>query len=406
MFVITPTSGCAIRASSPIWPMPRIAISSTISSTPCEASSTVSGRPISVLQFSRLACARPPSDRVQHREQDVLGRGLAGRARDADHAAAARAQRDEPRARRGRRAPASGSSAAKITRVPVAGRSLRIAGGDHHAPGAGLDRLRARTRRRRHARPRARRTDRRARRCASRSTARAGRSRRTGVVFARDQAGAGGGRDLGRRQLDHAARRASARSASRATSRSSNGTLRPPSNSWPCSCPLPAIRTMSPARACSTARSIAARRSGSISSVRARAGRLGALRAFDDRGDDRVRVLRARVVGGHDHAVGEPSCGLAHQGPLLAVAIAARAEHAHQPPCAGLPEQLAGGGQHVLERIGRVRVVHEHAEPLALLHRLEAAGHARRRRQRGGRVPHSDTERARPRPAHRARSTR
>ena len=59
MFVITPTSGCAICASSRIWPIPRIAISRTITCTPMFASSTVSGRPISVLKFCRFACTRP-----------------------------------------------------------------------------------------------------------------------------------------------------------------------------------------------------------------------------------------------------------------------------------------------------------------------------------------------------------
>ena len=49
------------------------------------------------------------------------------------------------------------------------------------------------------------------------------------------------------RKVDHAARPApSASSSARATSRSSNGIFRPPSNSWPCSWPLPAITTVSP----------------------------------------------------------------------------------------------------------------------------------------------------------------
>src|SRR5438046_539146 len=57
------------------------------------------------------------------------------------------------------------------------------------------------------------------------------------------------------------------RSAARATSRSSNGMVRS-ANSWPCSCPLPAITTTSPAAADSIARSIAARRSSSTSTSR------------------------------------------------------------------------------------------------------------------------------------------
>ncbi len=52
---ITPTSGSAIRASSAICPAPLIAISSTSASVPLPASRIVSGTPISVLKFSRLA---------------------------------------------------------------------------------------------------------------------------------------------------------------------------------------------------------------------------------------------------------------------------------------------------------------------------------------------------------------
>ena len=55
---ITPTSGSAMAVSSAIWPGPRIPISSTSASVPAGASSTVSGSPISVLRFSRLATVR------------------------------------------------------------------------------------------------------------------------------------------------------------------------------------------------------------------------------------------------------------------------------------------------------------------------------------------------------------
>src|SRR6266545_2867287 len=59
----------------------------------------------------------------------------------------------------------------------------------------------------------------------------------------------------------------SRRSASRTTSRSSKGSFRP-AISWPCSWPLPAITTTSPSRADSSTRSIARRRSSSISRSR------------------------------------------------------------------------------------------------------------------------------------------
>src|SRR5204862_8347216 len=64
-------------------------------------------------------------------------------------------------------------------------------------------------------------------------------------------------------KLDHAVA-PSRRSASRATSRSSNGIVRS-ANSWPCSWPLPAIRTTSPSPASEIACSIAVDRSDSTS---------------------------------------------------------------------------------------------------------------------------------------------
>ncbi len=55
-----------------------------------------------------------------------------------------------------------------------------------------------------------------------------------------------------------------------------------------------------------------------------------------DLGDDRLGILRARVVGGHDHDVGQPRGDLAHQRALAAVAVAAGAEHAdHAAAVAG-----------------------------------------------------------------------
>src|SRR3954447_25753918 len=55
---ITPTSGAAMRASSAIWPLPRIAISRTRMSVPGGAPRIVSGRPISVLRFWAVATTR------------------------------------------------------------------------------------------------------------------------------------------------------------------------------------------------------------------------------------------------------------------------------------------------------------------------------------------------------------
>ena len=144
---------------------------------------------------------------------------------------------------------------------------------------------------------------------------------------------------------------ASRRSSSRATSRSSNGIFRPPSNSWPCSWPLPAITTMSPAAASPSASAIAARRSASTDDARRSSipARICSMIASgsSERGLSEVTTARSE-----SSAAGAP-----HQGPLVAVAVAAAAEDRDQPSLGEPP----GGAQHVLERVGRVRVVDEHA---------------------------------------------
>ena len=85
---ITPTSGRAIAVSSAIWPGPRIAISRTSARCRAGAARIASGSPISVFRFSR---ARGGGAAREQRGEDVLGRGLAGRAGDRDHTRAARA---------------------------------------------------------------------------------------------------------------------------------------------------------------------------------------------------------------------------------------------------------------------------------------------------------------------------
>ncbi len=113
------------------------------------------------------------------------------------------------------------------------------------------------------------------------------------------------------------------RSTSRATVTSSNGSLRPLANSWPCSCPLPAITTTSPARADSIGGGDSRVSVGVVRDVRT-----GAL---EDLGDDRLGILRAGVVGGDEHVVGQPTSDLAHQRALASIAVAAAAEHHPQP---------------------------------------------------------------------------
>ena len=94
--------------------------------------------------------------------------------------------------------------------------------------------------------------------------------------------------------------------------------------------------------------------------------------AGEDLLDDGLRLLRARVVGGHDEHVRQLPGGPSHERALGAVAVAAAAEDAHEPTLRDLPRRA----KDVRERVRGVGIVHEHRERLALLDRLEAAGNA------------------------------
>ena len=189
--------------------------------------------------------------------------------------------------------------------------------------------------------------------------------------LARPRAGGEPAERLDQVELERDHRRAAfLRARSRATSRSSNGTF-PVASSCSGSAPRPAITTMSPGPASSSASSIAARRSSSMLEL--------AERACRDLGGDRLGRLRARVVGGQDRPVGELGDDAAHQRPLAAVAVAAGAEDDDEPPVA----EAARGADHVLERVGRVRVVDDHGERLPVVDRLEPA----RERPRPTRCP-------------------
>ncbi len=254
----------------------------------------------------------------QQRPGDVLDRGLADRAGDPDH----------PRAERP--PPGSGQRLQRRQRVldrehpsrPPQRPADRARRADDRAPGAGLERRRRRTRRRRRCSPR--RPKKRSPSPAAAGVDRRPRRRRRRPALASDLGPDRGGDLLRARGFTPAL--PSLRSSSRATSRSSKGILRPSSNSWPCSWPLPAITTVSPGSARARASAIAARRSGSTSTP------LAALGPGEDFGDDRLRVLGARVVGGDDRQVGALGPGPAHLRPLVAVAVAAGAEDRDQPP--------------------------------------------------------------------------
>ena len=154
-------------------------------------------------------------------------------------------------------------------------------------------------------------------------------------------------------------------SASRATTRSSNGSFSPPI-SWPCSCPLPAITTTSPGSASPTARAIAARRSGSISTFVPAPWRMSWM------------IASGCSLRGLSEVTTTTSARSA-----AILPISGRLPRSRSPPAPKTTStrplvELARRPQHVVERVGRVRVVDEHGEGLALVDGLEAAGHARR----------------------------
>ena len=230
---------------------------------PVGAASTVSGRPISVLKFSRLAWTRPgssaaamsltevfPTDPVMpivrapssRRQARARRPSASSGSRRRQHPAAALRRPARPRSPGSTTTPQAPAASAAAANSPPSNELAAqaeeevpdpdLARVDLHPPGgAGL--------------------------------------------AAADDLGPDRGGDPLRVEGPHPA---SLRSSSRATSRSSKGILRPPSNSWPCSWPLPAITTVSPGPAAASASAIAARRSGSTSTPLPRRPRRGSRR--------------------------------------------------------------------------------------------------------------------------------
>ena len=141
----------------------------------------------------------------------------------------------------------------------------------------------------------------------------------------------------------------------------------PPSNSWPCSWPLPATTTTSPGRG---QRDGALDRRAAVDASRSTAApaRPAAISAMIASGSS-LRGLSEVTIA----TSARSAAARAHQRALAAVAVAAGAEDDDH---AGPSRQLAGRAQHVLQRVGRVRVVDEDGEGLALVDGLEAPGHA------------------------------
>ena len=177
-------------------------------------------------------------------------------------------------------------------------------------------------------------------------------------------------------RLDDVELDAGSRRAPRARpARSSNGTLRPAS-SISVSAPLPAITTTSPGRASASAVSIAARRSSTISS-RPAATSAAIAAGSSERGLSVVTIARSASCGGDLVPSAAASRGRGRR----------RRRRRRSAPLA----ELARGAQHVLERVGRVRVVDDHRERLPRVDRLEPA----RERRRAPRCPRGSRPRRR-----------
>src|SRR3954451_3437053 len=346
MLTITPTSGSAIAASSAIWPAPRIAISRTRTSVPGGAPRTVSGSPISVVRVCAVATTRRgvasiPASRSFVEVlpvEPVMPITCARRARR--HAVARRPSAE------------SGSSAARTTPggAEPAPFACREPTSTPHAPASNACGANSEPSTLSPARP----TNRSPGPTARESmTTRAGPSAR----------GAGG------------ASRAPAACATRSGDQSRTQRLAGDRDV--------VERDLAPGLELLPLLVALAGDDHDVAGLGDRDRLLdrgaavdldvdAAPAALQDLGDDRLRVLVARVVGRDDHDVGLVARDLAHERPLRAVAVPAGAEHDDEAPA----RERARGAQHVVERVGRVGVVHEHRERLALVDRLEAARHA------------------------------
>ena len=308
----------------------------------------------------------------QQRAGDVLDRGLAGRAGDPDHRAAelappgARERLQRQRAGRRRRTPSRAGRSAASERGAIASR-------------------RPPPRRRRRAPPRRTRRRRRARR-GGRRRGRPAAASRESITARRGVAGPPARRDLAadrrRRSAPGRARsrpgRRERRSSSRATSRSSKGILRPPSNSWPCSWPLPAITTVSPGSAAAQRQRDRRPPVGLDLDLAAPPAPIPArISAMIASGSSERGLSEVTTARSASRAAISPICG--------------RLSRSRSPPqpktqISRRPAgELAGRDEHVLERVGRVRVVDEDRERLALVDRLEPPRHPLGLGQRRGR---------------------
>ena len=356
--VIAATSGSAISQSSAIWPRPRIAISSTSISVSGGAARIVSGSPISVLKFSGLAWTRPGRSAAAMSLTDVL---------PVEPVIPTTGQPSSRRQARASRCSASQRVGGGEDPAAAAARPRSVGGAigvDDHPPGAGGER-----RRRELAAVGALAAE------AEEEVARAAASRES--ITARSggppapsggDLAAGLGGDPLRRELDHARgrreRRAAPRGRRRGRRRGSSGRPRTPG---PARGPCRRSRRCRPARPRPARGAIAARRSGSTSTS-APPSPIPA------------RISAMIASGSSERGLSEVTTARSASRSAIAP-ISGRLSRSRSPPQPKTQIRrrpagdLARRDEHVLERVGRVRVVDEDGERLALVDRLEAARH-------------------------------
>src|SRR3954471_6798415 len=338
---ITPTSGSAISASSAIWPAPRMPISSTRTSVSPGASKTVSGNPMSVLRFWRVATVRRWGRSMPNRMSlvDVLPVdpvmpitfALSARRQAVESAWSARSGSSAASSTPGwaHRAASACSGATSTPHAPAASACAANLPPSTFSPGRPTNSSPARTSREsivaRAGPPE----------CGAGATSRAPAASATCSGDQSRMQCLAGDLDVVERHL-HAVGELLALLVALAGDQHDLARLRQ------------ADRVVD--------------RLATIDDRRRAAG--GALQ---DLGDDRLGGLRARVVGRHDRHVGALGGHAPHQRPLAAISITTATEDADHPRGG----QFTGCAQHVLQRIGRVGVVDEHGERLTFVHRLE-----------------------------------
>src|SRR6266550_3711668 len=109
---------------------------------------------------------------------------------------------------------------------------------------------------------------------------------------------------------------------------------------------------------------------------------------FFDLGDDRARILFARIIGSNDRIVGMTVCYFSHQRALLAVTIAAAAKNDNQAMWLEFPKSL----ENISKRVGSVRIINENLILSFCRNQFQASRHLRRLAETEHRLAQTDSQ--------------